>query len=217
MATVLVIGSHGRVGQRIVKKLANAGQDVVAGFRSPDQFETVAGLANVTPAVFDLAANELTMVDFLNQQKIDQVVFSAGAGGKGGAERTVDIDLDGAVKTMDAAKKAEIQHYVMVSAAGADDRTRWEKSGIYTYFVLKHYADRILRQTGLPATIVRPTSLTDDAGTGRVSLNVDFDQGPLSIARDDVADFVVAVLAHDNTINKTYDLTAGDQAIQDLF
>lgn len=38
----------------------------------------------------------------------DKILFSVGAGGKGGAENTVRVDLDGAVKTMIAARKAGV-------------------------------------------------------------------------------------------------------------
>ncbi|UQS87408.1 SDR family oxidoreductase [Nicoliella spurrieriana] len=211
MANVLVVGAHGHVGKLIVAKLAKAGEQVFAGFRSEAQFQTVANIANVTPVEFDLTAAPEAMAQVYSTHHIDTVVFSAGSGGSTGDDMTLLIDLDGAVKTMDAAKQAGVQRYVMVSAAGADDRSFWPKSGLHTYYVAKHYADRILKASALDYTIVRPTLLTNDAGTGKIAVNGARLGG--SIPRDDVASTVVAVLKDPNTARKIYQITSGDDAI----
>lgn len=220
MAKTLVIGAHGQVGQILVQDLASKQQEVLAAFRNKDQLQTVADVAGVEGVYFDLDVDEQTMTQFFLDHQVGQIVFTAGAGGKGGIERTVEVDLDGAIKTMAAAKKASVAHYVMVSAAGADDRGRWSASGIYHYFMMKHYADLYLQNSGLDYTIVRPTLLLDTTGTGKVSLDVDF-AGPkesLQIPRADVAAFVIALLAHpEQAANQIYDLTAGHQEIQHIF
>ncbi|CAK1222875.1 SDR family oxidoreductase [Fructobacillus tropaeoli] len=220
MTKTLVIGAHGKVGQILVQDLAKNQREVLAAFRNKDQLQTVADLAGVEGVYFDLDADEQAMAQFFMDHQVGQIVFTAGAGGKGGIERTVEVDLDGAIKTMVAAKKASVAHYVMVSAAGADDRSRWSASGIYHYFMMKHYADLYLQNSGLDYTIVRPTLLLDTAGTGKVSLSVDF-AGPkedLQIPRADVASFVTEVLAHpEQSANQIYDLTTGHQNIQNIF
>ena len=45
----------------------------------------------------------------------DKVIFSVGSGGSTGDDKTIIVDLDGAVKTIEASKEADIKHYVMVS------------------------------------------------------------------------------------------------------
>lgn len=45
---------------------------------------------------------------------VDAVVFSAGAGGSG-LDKTVMVDLDGAIKIMTAAEQANVKRFVMVS------------------------------------------------------------------------------------------------------
>lgn len=59
-------------------------------------------------------------------EKVDVVYFSAGAGGKGGAERTRMVDYEGAVKVFDAieAVKGTKPRLIMVSAIDVRDRSK---------------------------------------------------------------------------------------------
>ncbi|WEV53827.1 SDR family oxidoreductase [Leuconostocaceae bacterium ESL0723] len=215
MSKVMVIGAHGHVGRILVPKLADAGHDVVASFRDVEQFSTVEHLDHVECRKFNALDDEETMVSSFKNSEADAIVFTAGAGGASD-KLTVGIDLDGAVKTMDAAKKAGIKRYVMVSAAGADDPTTWENSGLYVYYVMKHYADRILRGTDLDYTIVRPTLLSNDAETSHVSTDFNLGEGGYSIPRADVANFVTAVIDQPKTFGKIYPITSGGEAIKDV-
>ncbi|GAP02139.1 NAD-dependent epimerase/dehydratase [Fructobacillus pseudoficulneus] len=216
MAKILVIGAHGKIGQLLVKELDQAGHKVVAGFRKEDQLSTVTGLKNVEPILSDLDQTPEEMAAVMTKNDVKRVVFTAGAGGKGGVERTMAVDLDGAIKSMQAARQANISRYIMVSAAGADDRKRWVASNLYWYFMAKHYADLYLKNSGLPYTIVRPTALLDEPASGKGSLLVDFEKGPLSISRADVSRFLFSVLKNPEAIGEVYDLTSGDQPIDQL-
>ncbi|MBS9337499.1 NAD(P)H-binding protein [Fructobacillus parabroussonetiae] len=216
MAKVLVIGAHGKVGQFVVSDLVAAGDTVYAGFRDPNQFEDLPTSDRLNPVLFDLTMSSDEMAKILEDYAIEQVVFTAGAGGKGGAERTTEVDLDGAVKAMEASEKAKVSHFVMVSAAGADDRLVWKKSGIYTYFMMKHYADRLLQQSSLHYTILRPTTLTDEAKSGRIK-QLEAGQERGSVSRADVAAAVVASLHSQNKENRIVEFTAGDQPIDEQF
>lgn len=215
MPTTLVIGAHGKVGQLLVRQLAQKGHTVLAGFRKEDQFNTVKDIEHITPVLFDLQAGPEEMVLFYQQHHVDQIVFTAGAGGASDA-LTIQVDLDGAVKAMDAANIAGIKRFVMVSAAGADLRNQWAKSGIYNYYVMKHYADRILQTSDLDYTIVRPVTLSDRPATGKLSLDVDLTKKGLSVSRADVADFVTLIIDNLHTSRKIYDITSGDTAIDQL-
>ncbi|MBS9335984.1 SDR family oxidoreductase [Fructobacillus papyrifericola] len=217
MAKVLVIGAHGKVGHLAALDLVEAGDTVYAGFRSPNQFEDLETKDRLNPVLFDLTMSAEDMVKILTDYQIDQVVFSAGAGGKGGAERTTEVDLDGAVKAMEAAEKTGVKQFVMVSAAGADNRVIWKKSGIYTYFMMKHYADRFLQQSNLPYTILRPTTLSDSAGTGRLQLIEDGQAGASSVSRADVAQAIVTSLHNPKALNRVIEFTSGDEPIKTVF
>ena len=73
------------------------------------------------------------------------------------------------------------------------------------YFQAKAQADAALEQSGLDHTIVRPGGLTDDPGTGQVTVAPELERGG-QIPRDDVAAVLLAVLDAPNTIGKAFDL-----------
>jgi uncharacterized protein YbjT (DUF2867 family) len=50
------------------------------------------------------------------------IVFTAGSGGHTGFDKTLLIDLDGAVKTIEAAEQAGVDRFIMVSALQAHNR-----------------------------------------------------------------------------------------------
>ena len=79
------------------------------------------------------------------------------------------------------------------------------------YVDAKRSADEALRASDLDWTILRPGSLTDDPGTGRVTLGREVARG--SIPRADVAAVIVAVLDNDATVRGQWELVSGDQLI----
>jgi uncharacterized protein YbjT (DUF2867 family) len=79
------------------------------------------------------------------------------------------------------------------------------------YLRAKGRADDAVRASGLDATVVRPGGLTNDPGTGRVSLGKSLPRGQVS--RDDVAAVLAAVLESPNTVGRTVDLIGGDTAV----
>lgn len=217
MVNVLVIGAHGKVGQLAVQGLVSTGDHVYAGYREEKQFDTLAVQDGLTPILFDLNMSSTEMAAVMRKYDIQQVVFSAGAGGKGGAERTAAIDLGGAVKAMEASKRVGIEKFIMVSAAGADNRVIWEKSGIYTYFMMKHYADMILQGSGLNYTILRPTTLSDEPASGKFKLLDDQEMPTKSVSRADVAQMIVEAVHNQRMNQQVIAFEKGESAIQKLY
>jgi uncharacterized protein YbjT (DUF2867 family) len=66
--------------------------------------------------------------------------------------------------------------------------------------------------SSLEYTIVRPGSLTDDPGTGRVRLSTDLGARG-RIPREDVAAVIAAVLDAPNTIGVTFEVFGGDRPV----
>jgi uncharacterized protein YbjT (DUF2867 family) len=216
MSNVLVIGAHGQVGQKIVARLNQKETPVFAGVRNVSQFSEYADYEHVTPVQFDLTSTPKAMTKFLKDNQIQQIIFTAGSGGNTGDDQTLIIDLDGAIKTMQAAVNAGVKRYVMVSAMGADDRSFWSQSGLHPYYIAKHYADAYLKQSGLDYTIVRPAALTNGDAQNQVAV-VTKRQAGMQIARDDVATFVVATLDNLVSIHQIYAIAAGNQKISTVF
>ncbi len=207
---VLVIGANGQIGQILVSKLQEHPLHTVkAAVRKTEQLDKL--LKKGTDAVLiDLEGS----VDSLKSAMIgmDAVIFSAGSGGSTGADKTLTIDLDGAVKTMEAAVASGIQRFILVSSIMADDRRLWQDEKMKTYLIAKHYADQILKTTALNYTIVRPGALLSEPGNGKVQLNSSTDFG--TIPREDVAETLIACLDSSQVFFSEFNLVSGDTPIK---
>ncbi|GAX04613.1 oxidoreductase [Secundilactobacillus pentosiphilus] len=206
---VFVIGANGHVGRLTSQLLSERGNEVVAGIRKPEQaafFED----HDIKTAHVDLLGSPEELAVTLDG--FEAVIFTAGSGGKTGDDMTLMVDLDGAVKSMQAAQIAGVKRYVMVSALWAENRNRWNKT-IRPYYAAKFYADDWLRhRTNLTYTIVEPGTLTFDQGTGKIS--TDGIEGG-SIAREDVASTIAAALEQPQTSNKTIPIITGETPISE--
>jgi nucleoside-diphosphate-sugar epimerase len=203
---VVVAGGHGKIALRLLRLLAEGGDRGRGLIRNPDHAADLEA-AGAEPVVCDLEAEDDVSGCV---QGADALVFAAGAGPGSGAERKQTMDLGGAVKLIDAARGQGISRYVMVSSVGADHPD--QASGpMRPYLEAKAEADRQLRESGLDYTIVRPGSLTDEPGTGRVRIGGERD----SISRDDVAATLLAVLAADHAVGKAFDLFGGETPIEE--
>lgn len=210
---VLIIGAHGKIGRIVAEQMKDSNRfDPTAFIRKEEQKEFFENLE--IPAV---VANLEDSVDAIagTMKGFDAVVFTAGSGGKTGFDKTLEIDLDGAVKSMIAAEQAGVNRFVMVSAYLADDRSKWEASGIKPYYVAKHFADKELKQSSLDYTILRPVRLTDENGTGKITQRATPEKIQRTIPREDVATTILEVLTHPETIGKVMVLSTGETPIQD--
>lgn len=206
---IFVIGAHGQIGKKIVSKLVAQGDQVYAGIRQPEQAEAFED-AGAEPVQFNLMAQPADLA--LAFEGMDAVVFAAGSGGQTGYDMTLMIDLDGAVKSMQAAELAHVNRYVIISAEFTADRSRWPRA-LQPYYVAKYYADEWLKtRTQLDYTILQPGTLVNDAGTGKVTVDP---QAGGEITRDDVATFTVQTLKAPNTVGKTIALINGATPITD--
>ena len=210
MSRIAIIGGHGKVALHLARDLSANGHQVTSLFRNPDHTADVeaAGAAAVVADVENLSTDEIA-------QKLagqDAVVWSAGAGG-GSAERTYAVDRDAAIRSMDAAKAAGVSRYVMVSYFGAGpDHGVPEDDGFYAYADAKAAADEYLRSSGLDWTILGPSALTDDPGTGAISVGPGQDG---SVSRTDVAAVAAQVLERPGTIGQFIEFINGDTPIRE--
>jgi uncharacterized protein YbjT (DUF2867 family) len=207
---VAIAGGHGKIALLLATKLAEAGDVPTALIRDAGQTAEVED-SGARAAVVDLendTAQELADAIAGN----DAVVFAAGAGPGSGAERKETVDYGGAALLIEACKLAGIERYVMVSAISADASHQGED--VYDVYVrAKGRADDELAASGVDWTIVKPGGLTDDRGTGRISVGEQLDRG--EIPRADVAAVIVACLRDERTIGKRFVLVGGDEPIED--
>lgn len=209
---VLIFGANGQIGQHLVDEMKKEGvHEPVAFVRKQEQLDEFkkegvqARLGNLEASIEEIA-NEMT--------EIDAIVFTAGSGGATGDDKTLLIDLDGAVKVMEAAKKTGIERFLIVSAFGAESRERWSEE-LKPYYVAKHFADEWLKNMDLNYTIVRPGMLTNDSSIGKVLIKeIIKESEPMTIPRVDVAKVLLASLENENTYRKSFDLLTGKDSIK---
>lgn len=205
---VAIAGGHGKIGRHLIGLLVERGDEVLSLDRNPDYGPELRDLG-AEPVVCDLEnASEDEVAEAI--ASADAVVFAAGAGPGSGAERKGTMDYGGAVKLAAAAKSSGVARYVMVSSIGADPDAPGDET-FAVYLRAKGKADEELRSSGLDHTIVRPTRLSDEPGTGLVEAAESGERREVS--REDVAAALAAVLVAPSTIGKTFELTSGETPV----
>ena len=207
---VVIAGGHGKIALRLERRLTEAGDEAVGVVRNPDHVADVEA-TGAQAVVLDL---EHADVDALAEvvRGADAVVFAAGGGPSSGAARKETVDKGAAVLLADAAQRAGVRRYLMVSSMGTDRADPRSDDIFQVYLRAKKAADEDLRARDLDWTIVHPGRLTDDPGTGRVLVGR-LERG--EVTREDVAAVLVAALHDDRTVGKDFDLLGGDLPIED--
>lgn len=207
---VAIAGGHGKVGMRLIRLLAARGDEVVSMDRKAEYGDELRE-AGAEPVVCDLEQVSVRQAaDAL--RGAGAVVFAAGAGPGSGPERKWTMDYAGAVKLMAAAMLEDVRRYVIVSSIGADPDAQGDDT-FAAYLRAKGSADSELEQSGLDYTVVRPSRLSDEPGTGTVEAGPKVE--PREVSRDDVAAVLAAVLATPATAGSRFEVTSGDTPVEE--
>jgi uncharacterized protein YbjT (DUF2867 family) len=207
---VAIAGGHGKIGMRLARLLTERGDKVLSLIRNPDHAGEVSE-TGAEPVVCDLEQASAEQVGEAIDA-VDAVIFAAGAGPGSGAERKETMDYGGAVKLIAAARAKGVSCYVMVSSMGADPEIEGDDT-FQVYLRAKGRADEALSNSGLDYVIVRPTSLTDDPGSGRIQVGHGLGSGEIS--RDDVAAVIAELLRNPPTSTRTLELVGGETPIDE--
>ncbi|NKI40697.1 NAD(P)H-binding protein [Streptomyces physcomitrii] len=206
---IVIAGGHGQIALRLERLLAARGDEAAGLIRKPEQADDLRE-AGAEPVVCDLESATLDEVA-AHLRGADAAVFAAGAGPGSGASRKDTVDRAAAVLFADAAVRAGVRRHLVVSAMRADPGHQGEEI-FDVYLRAKGEADAYVQaQPDLDWTILRPGLLTDDAGTGQVTLAASTGRGP--IPRDDVAAVLAELLATPATAGLTLELITGADSV----
>jgi uncharacterized protein YbjT (DUF2867 family) len=205
---ITVIGANGRIGRLLLPLLVETGYEVRGMVRDQAQLDRVAQ-AGAQPVVGDLDHVFEPVID-----GADGIVFTAGSGGHTGPDKTMTIDLWGAIKVIRAAERLGARRFIMVGARRSRDPDAASVASRH-YMIAKLIADEYLERSSLNFTIVRPGGLTNESGTGLIAAAENLDIAETKVPREDVAATIVACLQTPSTIGKQFDLLAGDTPISD--
>ncbi|KAL4888956.1 NAD(P)-binding protein [Aspergillus ambiguus] len=247
---VLLLGGHGKIARHLTPLLLNRGWNVSSVIRNPDHEREILALGagrkgklNVLLASLDDVQSDAAARKIIDDVSPDYIVWSAGAGGKGGPERTFAIDDRAARHFLSAAYAApSVTKVLLVSWIGSRRvHPSWmsdeDWAGIQHVFttVLPTYAQAKLNadeyMTALAARRarrlaagdpsvrplqsinLRPGTLSDDPATGKVQLGKTA-RGRGTVTREDVAIVADRLLARADT-HGWYDLLNGEEPVDD--
>jgi len=170
------------VALQFARLAATKGHQVISVIRDDTHIEEITKVG-AEPHILSLETASVTEIaDLIKYKEPQCIVFSAGAGGKGGEERTKAVDYEGALKVFDAMEIANTHRIIMVSAADLRDHEKpapeyydeaskslsermWKAIPAYMNYKWKADQDLYARKA-LKFTIVRPGGLTDESANG---------------------------------------------------
>lgn len=223
---VLVTGATGRTGSILFQKLQQRPEFSVRGFaRSKEKVEQLFGTTE--GFYFGDIRDRATLAAALEGCQALAIVTSAIPQIKGvpqpgqrpeftfpSDEMPQDIDYQGQVNQIDAAKAAGVNHIVLVGSMGGTDENHYlNRIGDGNILIWKRKAEQYLIDSGIDYTIIRAGGLLDLPGGKRellVGKNDTLLLSPpdgiaTSIPRADVAELVVQALLEPNARNKGFD------------
>lgn len=99
---VFLIGGHGRVALSFTRQAVSSGHSLISQIRNPEHASDITnfeGNGSVHPLVESVEELDVKRLKGLfEQHKPNVILWAAGAGGKGGEERTRAVDRDAAVR-----------------------------------------------------------------------------------------------------------------------
>lgn len=132
--SIFVIGGRGKVASHFTRLAAAQGHKIFSMIRQPEHatdLPTGPSSESVQPVVASLEHSSVSeLASLFNRYSPNVILFSAGAGGKGGLERTKAVDEQGAIKVFDAieqsgiAKSEHFKRFLLVSAVDVRDKTK---------------------------------------------------------------------------------------------
>ncbi|MER6537781.1 SDR family oxidoreductase [Streptomyces sp900105755] len=208
----VIAGGHGKIARPLTRLLSARGDNVTGLIRNPAHADDLRA-DGAEPVVCDL---EQASVDEVtgHLRGADAALFAAGAGPGSGAARKQTVDRNAAILLADAAERAGVRRFLVISAMGVDSPPPGTDPVFAAYLKAKGEADAdIASRPGLDWTILRPGMLTDAPGSGRVRLAEHTDRG--QVPRDDVAAVLAALLHEPRTAGRILELISGSTPVEE--
>ncbi|WP_447043701.1 SDR family oxidoreductase [Vreelandella sp. H-I2] len=206
--TTLVIGANGQIGKQFCELAQQAGTPIKAMVRSEEQASWFND-QGINTVVADLEG------EFEHAfEGWDQVVFTAGSGPHTGPDKTLMVDLFGAIRTADIAKQKGLSRYIMISAMRAEQPLEAPEK-MRPYMAAKFAADAHLRNSGVPYVILKPGRLTDETASQQFASSID-EAGDNQISRANVAHSLLHTMQTSSLANQEYLLLDGKRSIGEI-
>ena len=156
---ILVIGATGIVGGMITRRLLEQSKEVRILVRNNSPSAQLAQDGRATPAESLIEAGAQPVHGDLRDRAsldaavegVETVVSTANSAGRGGEDNPRSVDLEGNRNLIEAARDAGVEHFIFVSALGADP------DHPVPFMQAKGQSEASLRESGMEYTILAPT------------------------------------------------------------
>jgi len=228
--SVVIIGGHGQVALHLSKQISKD-HKVYSVIRTQEHEADIKD-TGATPVLLSLEDDpKEVFTKTFSDHSADVVVFCAGAGGKGGPERTKKVDYEGAVKIFDAIEgvpELTRPRLILISAVDVRDPEKipshyhdGDKASserirkvIPDYMHWKYEADKnLVKRTTFKWTILRPGGLNREPSSGKVSLGIT--HITTTIPREDVAKTLALLVDRPDAAGLALDVVGGDEPIDE--
>jgi uncharacterized protein YbjT (DUF2867 family) len=206
---VFILGITGRTGSRIALLLIGQGHFVSGLYRRAGDASRLLDMGAHAVAGDIASISEQDLAEAI--AGADVVVFTAGAGEQDDESMIDTVDYGGVKKTVAALRQTGQSRLLLVSVFPEAAREKCFGGSFEHYMVAKKKADVEVANSGLDWVILRPSTLKDDPGTGRVSLGLA--NFHTEITRDDLASTVVVLLNTPLITRKILEVTEGNDQI----
>jgi nucleoside-diphosphate-sugar epimerase len=212
---IVIAGGHGKIALLLGRLLVERGDTAVGLIRAAGQRGDLSELG-IEPVLLDLESADADAVAKV-LAGADAAVFAAGAGPNSGAARKDTVDRAASVLLADACERAGVDRLVQISSFGAESvrgvPPKPDDEVFTVYLRAKLEAEDDLRARPLAWTVLRPGGLTDDPGTGRVTLAPSVERG--QVPRADVAAVVLALLDEPRSAGLVLELVGGEVPVRE--
>jgi len=205
---IIIFGASGHIGQIVVARALEEGYKVTAFVRNPNSLSIknknlyvyVGDIGNYTQVADALKGNEAVISVVGNSTRA--VVF-----------KSTTVISEGVKNIIKAMKQHKVKRLLFISSFGLNESIFLPQK-IFIRIVLKNIfaemprQEKMISQSGLDYTIVRPARLTDQTTVGEYKAAEDLYIGLFShISRAAVADFLLKQLENKKFFSKTVTLS----------
>ena len=210
---ILVTGGTGFVGSHLIRRMRQEGLPVRAVVRNPDKARALTDLG------VDVVAGDIADRDSLAKAAAgcDRVIHLVGIIQEAAGATFQGVHVEGTRSVIDAATRAGIHHFVYQSALGTRPDAKSE------YHRTKWQAEELVRASGMPYTILRPSLIYGPGDQFTIRLSEMIRMSPVlpvigsgrskvqPIFIQDAVSCIVKAVSSDSFRGKMYEIGGPDQ------
>lgn len=204
---VFVAGATGKTGRQIVRQLIDKNVSVIALVRDQEQAKAI------LPASTKLIVGDILQPTTFESTLADCSVLICATGASPSFDPTgpYNVDFQGTKNLVDAAKKHNIQHFVLVSSLCVS-KFFHPLNLFWLVLYWKKQAEKYIQSSGIDYTIVRPGGLKDEDNSDNILMSQADTLFEGSIPRTKVAQVCIEALSQPQAKSKIVEIVASPNA-----